>query len=55
MSSDGYLMLYGSFNDSLVGEHKFAWYGTTNHMSSGNLYPEIRTLRLFVLFCIRDI
>lgn len=46
MSTDGYLMLYGSFNDSLVEEQRFSWYGTTNALS-GNayLYPEIRSLR----------
>lgn len=46
MSSDGFLMLFGTFNDSLVDEQKFAWYGTTNPLT-GNayLYPEIRALR----------
>ncbi|XP_037959128.1 prolyl endopeptidase FAP [Teleopsis dalmanni] len=46
LSPDGRLMLYSSFNDSLVQEQHFAWYGTT---SGGNpnayLYPEIRSLR----------
>ncbi len=47
MSSDGYLMLFGSFNDSLVDEQKFPWYGTTSQSSGNtNLYPEIRSLRL---------
>ncbi|XP_058063063.1 venom dipeptidyl peptidase 4 [Anopheles bellator] len=43
LSTDGHLMLYTTFNDSLVQEQQFAWYGT----SSGdiNLYPEIRSLR----------
>lgn len=45
MSTDGYLMLYGSFNDSMVEEQRFAWYGTTNPMSGNALYPEIRSLR----------
>ncbi|XP_037913520.1 inactive dipeptidyl peptidase 10 isoform X3 [Hermetia illucens] len=49
MSADGYLMLYSSFNDSLVQEQKFAWYGTTTTTSPSNgnayLYPEIRSLR----------
>lgn len=46
MSTDGYLMLFGSFNDTLVEEQKFAWYGTTMSQS-GNayMYPEIRSLR----------
>ncbi|XP_039952053.1 inactive dipeptidyl peptidase 10 [Bactrocera tryoni] len=46
LSENGHLMLYGAFNDSLVQEQHFAWYGTT---SGGNpnayLYPEIRSLR----------
>lgn len=46
MSTDGYLMLFGSFNDSLVEEQKFPWYGTTSSSSGNtNLYPEIRSLR----------
>lgn len=46
MSSDGYLMLYGTFNDSLVEEQKFAWYGTKNSLNgNSDLYPEIRSLR----------
>lgn len=46
MSSDGYLMLYATFNDSLVEEQKFPWYGTPNPgTGSGYLYPEIRSLR----------
>lgn len=46
MSSDGHLMLFGTFNDSMVEEQKYAWYGTPNPQN-GNayLYPEIRTLR----------
>lgn len=46
------MMLYASFNDSLVQEQHFAWYGTTNagNINAGshpnaNLYPEIRSLR----------
>lgn len=59
LSHVGHMMLYGSFNDSLVQEQHFAWYGTTSSngrspsaTSSGagshpnaNLYPEIRSLR----------
>lgn len=46
MSNDGYLMLYGTFNDSMVEEQRFSWYGTGNTIA-GNayLYPEIRSLR----------
>lgn len=55
MSSDGYLMLYGSFNDSMVEEQKFSWYGTTNSVTGrAFMYPEIRTLRYF-FFCINKI
>lgn len=52
LSHDGHMMLYASFNDSLVQEQHFAWYGTTNpgnpnagHHPTANLYPEIRSLR----------
>ncbi|KAI8121048.1 hypothetical protein FF38_12632 [Lucilia cuprina] len=52
LSHDGLTMLYASFNDSLVQEQHFAWYGTTNagnpnagHHPNANLYPEIRSLR----------
>lgn len=46
MSNDGFLMLYGTFNDSLVEEQKYAWYGTSS-AAAGNpfLYPQIRSLR----------
>ncbi|XP_072156634.1 inactive dipeptidyl peptidase 10 isoform X2 [Bemisia tabaci] len=43
MSSDGNLLLYACFNDSLVGEVKFPWYGTSD--DSQQYYPEIRSLR----------
>lgn len=47
LSNDGYLMLYGTFNDSAVDEQHFAWYGTASGTTAGNayLYPEIRSLR----------
>lgn len=46
MSSDGYLMLYGTFNDTHVEEQKFTWYGAAESANgNGNLYPEIRSLR----------
>jgi hypothetical protein len=39
MSSDGQYLVYASFNDSLVGENSYHWYGD-------NLaYPKLRTLR----------
>ena len=46
MSADGHLMLYGAFNDTLVQEQHFAWYGTTTAGTPNSiLYPEIRSLR----------
>lgn len=41
MSKDGHLMLYASFNDSLVQEMKIPWFGE----GSKALYPDIRSLR----------
>uniref|UniRef100_A0A1A9ZFA6 Venom dipeptidyl peptidase 4 n=1 Tax=Glossina pallidipes TaxID=7398 RepID=A0A1A9ZFA6_GLOPL len=35
MSHDGHMMLYASFNDSLVQEQHFAWYGTAGDSDSG--------------------
>uniref|UniRef100_A0A182F2S2 Dipeptidylpeptidase IV N-terminal domain-containing protein n=1 Tax=Anopheles albimanus TaxID=7167 RepID=A0A182F2S2_ANOAL len=43
LSADGHLMLYTTFNDTLVQEQQFAWYGTPS--GDINLYPEIRSLR----------
>lgn len=53
MSDDGYLMLYASFNDSLVQEQMFSWYGMDKNSwynSDDNeeralLYPEIKSVR----------
>nr|KAH0807424.1 hypothetical protein GEV33_015367 [Tenebrio molitor] len=42
MSSDGLLLIFASFNDSLVEELRFPWYGSANE---GRLYPDIRSLR----------
>ncbi|KAG5894537.1 hypothetical protein JTB14_026825 [Gonioctena quinquepunctata] len=42
MSRDGMLVVFASFNDSLVEEMKFPWYGS---ISDGRLYPDIRSLR----------
>ncbi|XP_046609663.1 dipeptidyl peptidase 4 isoform X3 [Neodiprion virginianus] len=41
MSKDGHLMLYASFNDSLVQEMKIPWFGE----GTKTLYPDIRSLR----------
>ncbi|CAD1480538.1 unnamed protein product, partial [Heterotrigona itama] len=41
MSSDGHMMLYVSFNDSLVEEMHISWFGEGNKV----LYPDIRSLR----------
>ncbi|XP_018328752.1 inactive dipeptidyl peptidase 10 isoform X2 [Agrilus planipennis] len=42
MSKDGHMMVFGSFNDSLVQEVKFPWYGSVDE---NHLYPTIRSLR----------
>ncbi|GLV36131.1 Dipeptidyl peptidase 10 [Carabus blaptoides fortunei] len=42
MSSDGHMILYASFNDTLVEELQFPWYGS---VSEDRLYPDIRSLR----------
>ncbi|XP_072379446.1 inactive dipeptidyl peptidase 10 isoform X2 [Diabrotica undecimpunctata] len=42
MSRDGMLMVFASFNDSLVEELRFPWYGS---IKDGRLYPDIRSLR----------
>ncbi|KAF4532688.1 hypothetical protein B566_EDAN002924 [Ephemera danica] len=41
-SDDGHMMLYATFNDSLVDELRFPWYGS---LEEGKLYPDIRSLR----------
>lgn len=41
MSKDGHLMLYASFNDSLVEEMHISWFGEDNK----DLYPDVRSLR----------
>lgn len=41
MSSDGHMMLYAAFNDSLVEEMHISWFGEGNKA----LYPDIRSLR----------
>ncbi|XP_011502782.1 PREDICTED: dipeptidyl aminopeptidase-like protein 6 [Ceratosolen solmsi marchali] len=41
MSKDSHILLYASFNDSLVGEMHTSWYGNINK----SLYPDIRSLR----------
>ncbi|GFG28703.1 hypothetical protein Cfor_02278, partial [Coptotermes formosanus] len=42
MSDDGHLMLYATFNDTLVEEQRFPWFAVQDE---GKLYPEIRSLR----------
>lgn len=54
MSSDGHMMLYASFNDSLVEEMHISWFGEGNKA----LYPDIRSLRypkviiIFIIYLI---
>lgn len=42
MSKDGHMLVFATFNDSLVEELRFPWYGSP---SEGRLYPDIRSLR----------
>ncbi|XP_017772534.1 PREDICTED: inactive dipeptidyl peptidase 10 [Nicrophorus vespilloides] len=42
MSHDGHMLVFASFNDSLVEELRFPWYGAG---TEGRLYPDIRSLR----------
>lgn len=42
MSRDGLLLIFATFNDSLVEEMRFPWYGS---ISEARLYPDIRSLR----------
>ena len=42
MSSDGHMLTFASFNDTLVEELRFPWYGSA---TDGRLYPDIRSLR----------
>lgn len=41
-STDGHMLVFASFNDSLVEELRFPWYGSS---TDGRLYPDIRSLR----------
>jgi hypothetical protein len=41
-SDDGHMMLYATFNDTMVEELRFPWYGS---LEEGKLYPDIRSLR----------
>lgn len=41
MSPHSHMMLYASFNDSLVEEMHISWFGEGNKA----LYPDIRSLR----------
>lgn len=41
-STDGHMLVFASFNDTLVEELRFPWYGSP---TEGRLYPDIRSLR----------
>ncbi|KAI7815344.1 DPP10, partial [Rhyzopertha dominica] len=41
-SPDGHMLLFATFNDTLVEELRFPWYGSPG---VDNLYPDIRSLR----------
>ncbi|XP_061380627.1 dipeptidyl aminopeptidase-like protein 6 isoform X2 [Danaus plexippus] len=46
MSADGHMVLYATFNDSLVHEQKFPWYGAALDTDDpAKTYPEIRSVR----------
>ncbi|XP_047506073.1 dipeptidyl aminopeptidase-like protein 6 isoform X1 [Pieris napi] len=46
MSADGHMMLYATFNDTLVHEQKYPWYGTALDTDDpSKTYPEIRSVR----------
>ena len=52
MSKDSHILLYATFNDSLVEEMHTSWYG-----DSEALYPDIRSLRypkVFIQVYIQD-
>jgi hypothetical protein len=49
MSDDGHLMLYATFNDTLVEEQRFPWFAVQDE---GKLYPEIRSLRYPKVKCL---
>nr|CAD7459828.1 unnamed protein product [Timema tahoe] len=42
MSDDGHMMLYATFNDTLIEEQRFPWFGVPDELKR---YPEIRSLR----------
>ncbi|XP_048000890.1 dipeptidyl aminopeptidase-like protein 6 [Leguminivora glycinivorella] len=46
MSADGHMVLYATFNDTLVLEQKFPWYGPSLDTDDpAKTYPEIRSVR----------
>ncbi|XP_049879871.1 dipeptidyl aminopeptidase-like protein 6 isoform X3 [Pectinophora gossypiella] len=46
MSADGHMVLYATFNDSLVHEQKYPWYGAALDTDDPTkTYPEIRSVR----------
>ncbi|KPJ18468.1 Inactive dipeptidyl peptidase 10 [Papilio machaon] len=46
MSGDGHMVLYATFNDSLVREQRFPWYGAALDTDDpAKTYPEIKSVR----------
>lgn len=46
MSGDGHMVLYATFNDTLVHEQKFPWYGhSLDTDDPSKTYPEIKSVR----------
>ncbi|KAG6460920.1 hypothetical protein O3G_MSEX012305, partial [Manduca sexta] len=46
MSADGHMLLYATFNDTLVLEQKYPWYGAALDTDEpAKTYPEIRSVR----------
>ncbi|KAF9797740.1 hypothetical protein SFRURICE_017935 [Spodoptera frugiperda] len=46
MSADGHMVLYATFNDTLVHEQKYPWYGAALDTDDpAKTYPEIRSVR----------
>lgn len=43
LSDDGHMLLYACFNDTLVQELRFPWYGVAEERLQ--LYPDMRSLR----------
>ncbi|XP_073962870.1 venom dipeptidyl peptidase 4-like [Choristoneura fumiferana] len=46
MSADGHMVLYATFNDTLVLEQRYPWYGAALDTDDpAKTYPEIRSVR----------